>query len=347
VKAVSLSSAIVPWSTASLDPGSQLIDRASEVTRLLRDLVHCSAFSLSAWDPMSETHRHRSISTDGYNDRVLSHVNDDYVRSGPAFSLSHRHDQRALRWRDYERDWELAIPDTIIGQEFLIPSGFHEGSTVCLRLPDGRYVGAYHLSWVSPAEATDERREITERFRPILAEVCDLLRAPRLLADALAPTAFALAASSTGAAFQLPNRASGPHLGEGGALRRLLLEKLGPRTPRRFIWPDEAGCCHRVAIVPCRDNLVLVTEELTPWPHDLSLREIQVLHLIAGGASNPQIAQQLFVSPRTVSTHVEHILAKMACSSRVQLAAMAMSEGLLLCETPSHRAISRKSANAW
>lgn len=347
MKAVSSSLAIVPWRTASIDPGSQLIDRASEVTRLLRDLVHCSAFCLSAWDPMSETHRHQSISTDGYSDRVLSHVNDDYVRSGEAFSVSHRHDQRALRWRDYKRDWELEIPDTILGQEFLIPSGFHEGSTVCLRLPDGRYVGAYHMSFVSPAEATDERREITERFRPMLAEACDLLRAPRLLADALAPTAFALVASSTGAAFQLPNRAPGPHLGEGGALRRLLLEKLGPRTPRRFIWPDEAGCCHRVAIVPCRGDLVLVTEELAPWPHDLSLREIQVLHLVAGGASNPQIAQQLFVSPRTVSTHIEHILAKMACSSRVQLAALAMSEGLLLGETPSHRAITRKSASGW
>jgi hypothetical protein len=83
VKAVSLPSAIVPWSAASLDPGSRLIDRASEVTRLLRDLTHCAAFSLSAWDPMSETHRHQTISTDGYSDRVLSHVNDDYVRERP------------------------------------------------------------------------------------------------------------------------------------------------------------------------------------------------------------------------------------------------------------------------
>jgi DNA-binding NarL/FixJ family response regulator len=99
--------------------------------------------------------------------------------------------------------------------------------------------------------------------------------------------------------------------------------------------------------VPCRGDLFLVTEELAPWPHDLSLREIQVLHLVAGGASNPQIAEKLFVSPRTVSTHIEHILAKMACFSRAQLAGMAMSEGLLLAEAPSRRAIGRKSANGW
>ncbi|WP_206706261.1 helix-turn-helix domain-containing protein [Bradyrhizobium barranii] len=45
--------------------------------------------------------------------------------------------------------------------------------------------------------------------------------------------------------------------------------------------------------------MVVVTEEQISWPYDLSLREIQVLHLVATGASNPQIAQQLFVSPRT------------------------------------------------
>ncbi|WP_224497154.1 LuxR C-terminal-related transcriptional regulator [Bradyrhizobium septentrionale] len=78
------------------------------------------------------------------------------------------------------------------------------------------------------------------------------------------------------------------------------------------------------------------------WPYNLSLREIQILHLVTSGASNPNIAEQLFVSPRTVSTHIEHILAKMGCDSRTRLAALAVSEGLLLAENPSRR--SRKLA---
>jgi DNA-binding CsgD family transcriptional regulator len=347
VEAAILSSAIIPWREASGDPGSQLVDKASALTRLLRDLVRCDAIILAAWDPTSTSHRHQTLASDGYTDRVQSHINDEYVKSNRAFAVAHRDDPRSLRWRDYERDWDFWFPDTVTAQEYLIPAGYNEGSTMCLRLPDGRYVGAFHMSWASSVAATDERREITERFRPILAEVCDLLRTPRLLADALAPTAFALVMSSTGAAFQLPNRAPGPHLGEGGALRRLLLGKLGPWAPRRLVWPDETGQCHQVTIIPCRSNLFLVTEESAPWPHDLSLREIQVLHLVAGGASNPKIAQQLFVSPRTVSTHIEHILAKTGCASRAQLAAMAMSEGLLLGETPSRRAVVRKSANGW
>ncbi|WP_439406670.1 response regulator transcription factor [Bradyrhizobium sp. DASA03076] len=335
------SSVIVPWDAASVDPRAQLIDRTAEVTRLIRDLVKCSAFTLSAWDPLSQTHLHQTLASDGYHDKLLQHINDDFVKDNPAFAIAHRDDPRSLRWRDCEQDWDLWFPDTLTAREYLIPSGFHEGSTMCLRLPDGRYVGAFHMNWTASSAATDERREITQRFRPILAELCDRLRTPRLIAEGVAPTAFALVISSSGAAFNLLARAPGPHLGDGGELRQLLLKLLRSWTPRRFLWSDEAGQCHRVSIIPCQRNMVLVTEEKIPWPYDLSLREIQVLQLVATGASNPQIAEQLFISPRTVSTHIEHILAKMECVSRAQLAARAMSEGLLLAQAPAKHARSR------
>ncbi|MRX37396.1 hypothetical protein GJR93_30750 [Aminobacter sp. MDW-2] len=103
------------------------------------------------------------------------------------------------------------------------------------------------------------------------------------------------------------------------------------------MWPDEAGCCHAVQMTPCRGSVILVTEESIAWPYNLSLREVQVLTLIARGCSNPEIAQLLFVSARTASTHVEHILAKMDCSSRAKLAAMAVAEGLLVCDVKRRR----------
>ncbi|NEU96330.1 helix-turn-helix transcriptional regulator [Bradyrhizobium uaiense] len=329
------SSVIVPWDAASVDPRAQLIDRTLEVTRLIRDLVRCSAFTLTAWDPLSQTHLHQTLASDGYAEKVLEHINDDFVTGNPAFAIAHRDDPRSLRWRDCEQDWDLWFPDTLTARDYLIPSGFHEGSTMCLRLADGRYVGAFHMNWTASTAATDERREITQRFRPILAELCDQLRTPRLLAEGVAPDCFALVISSSGAAFNLLARAPGPHLGEGGALRQRLLEMLRPWTPRRFLWSDDAGHCHRVSVIPCQRNMVLVTEEKISWPYDLSLREIQVLHLVATGASNPQIAELLFVAPRTVSTHIEHILAKTGCVSRAQLAAKAVSEGLLLAHTPA------------
>ncbi|GAA0278025.1 helix-turn-helix transcriptional regulator [Cryptosporangium japonicum] len=52
----------------------------------------------------------------------------------------------------------------------------------------------------------------------------------------------------------------------------------------------------------------------------LTPTESKVAELVVQGMSNPQIAAQLFLSPRTVSTHVSHILSKLDLRSRIDLA---------------------------
>lgn len=52
-------------------------------------------------------------------------------------------------------------------------------------------------------------------------------------------------------------------------------------------------------------------------PYGLTRRELEVANLIVDGHTNAQIAQRLFVSPRTVETHISHIFAKLGVSSRV------------------------------
>jgi len=57
-----------------------------------------------------------------------------------------------------------------------------------------------------------------------------------------------------------------------------------------------------------------------PW-YPLTVREFEVARLIAQGLTNAEIGQQLFVSPKTVSAHVEHILAKLGVARRSEIAA--------------------------
>ncbi|MEW2619870.1 AAA family ATPase [Streptomyces sp. NPDC048106] len=60
----------------------------------------------------------------------------------------------------------------------------------------------------------------------------------------------------------------------------------------------------------------------------LTAREREVLRLLAAGRTNRQIAEELFISPKTVSVHVSNILAKLGVSSRGEAAALAHRLGL-------------------
>ena len=64
-------------------------------------------------------------------------------------------------------------------------------------------------------------------------------------------------------------------------------------------------------------------------PDDLSAREVDVLSLIALGHTNVEIAEQLFLSVRTVETHRSHIQQKLGLSSRAELVGYALERGLI------------------
>jgi NarL family two-component system response regulator LiaR len=61
----------------------------------------------------------------------------------------------------------------------------------------------------------------------------------------------------------------------------------------------------------------------------LSLREIDVLRLVANGASNKDVAQELGVGVNTVKTYVQRTLEKLGCRTRTEAAAVAVKRGLL------------------
>ena len=73
----------------------------------------------------------------------------------------------------------------------------------------------------------------------------------------------------------------------------------------------------------------LAAEPEKPATPDLSERETDVLRLIALGHTNAEIAEQLYISVRTVETHRAHIQQKLGVSSRAELVRSALSRGLV------------------
>jgi DNA-binding NarL/FixJ family response regulator len=64
----------------------------------------------------------------------------------------------------------------------------------------------------------------------------------------------------------------------------------------------------------------------------LTRREQEVLHVLAGGATNPQIAAALHLSERTVAHHVSAILSKLGASTRTAAVENARAAGLLVAQ---------------
>lgn len=61
----------------------------------------------------------------------------------------------------------------------------------------------------------------------------------------------------------------------------------------------------------------------------LSIREREVLKLVAAGRTNPEIARELFISERTVTTHLTHIFEKLSVTARAQAVEVAVRHRLI------------------
>ncbi len=68
----------------------------------------------------------------------------------------------------------------------------------------------------------------------------------------------------------------------------------------------------------------------TPSPEPISARELEVLELVARGASNREAAKRLFISEATVKTHLIHIYSKLGVNDRAAAVAEAFDRGLLI-----------------
>jgi DNA-binding NarL/FixJ family response regulator len=134
----------------------------------------------------------------------------------------------------------------------------------------------------------------------------------------------------------------------GYEICRRLREEFGVGLPILFLSGDRTESFDKVAgllvggddylVKPFSpDELVARVQKLTgrsqgqsePAASRLTKRELEVLGLLAGGKNQEQISRALVISPKTVGTHIEHILSKLGVRSRAQAVAYAYREGLV------------------
>jgi branched-chain amino acid transport system substrate-binding protein len=111
-----------------------------------------------------------------------------------------------------------------------------------------------------------------------------------------------------------------------------------------FIWAPDPGPA-AAKVVPCWVSVSLSAQDPSPtavvtgsWcyelPYGLTLRELDVLTLLAVGLPNADIASRLSLSTRTVTTHVDHIMRKIGVFSRTSAAVVAVDEGIIRVPFP-------------
>jgi len=99
------------------------------------------------------------------------------------------------------------------------------------------------------------------------------------------------------------------------------------RGKKEVVVVKEVEVLKEVPVIIDRQNFVLNENLLKQL--SISKREHEVLELIAGGLSNKEIADKLFVSENTIKTHSSRLFEKLDVSRRTQAVEKAKSLGLI------------------
>ena len=86
-------------------------------------------------------------------------------------------------------------------------------------------------------------------------------------------------------------------------------------------WEERARSELRASGETARKRDPSSRDQLTP-------QELQIARLVADGMTNPDVAAQLFLSPRTIDYHLRKVFAKLAIASRADLAGVDLGEGV-------------------
>ncbi|MHA6793182.1 response regulator transcription factor [Pseudonocardia bannensis] len=284
----------------------------------------CAAFA--RWDPVAC--RHVTLAGIGYPAAVLRFL-DTRMHADPLFAEVHRNGG-PLRVRDIPRPRRRGeIFETVIE-----PLGFADGLTQCLFARDGRYLGMLNASTMDRRHPDDDAVALLDLLADDLAATLDPLPAAvpatGALADGRTEGILVTAAARTVA---LSGGARPELAAPGSPLRPLLDDLLAGREPPGALLVLLGTDLLAVSLCGGAHGVVVLHRTADP-PFGLTPRELEVLDAVSRGRTNAETARALRVSPRTVATHVEHVLAKTGCPNRAAAARLATRLGLLVRGRP-------------
>ncbi|MGA0121554.1 MAG: response regulator transcription factor [Gaiellales bacterium] len=304
---------------------------AAEVAEALHEVLPYEALQLTLRDPFADD-GHRTLLNLGYSARVVEYVDSDYPERDPSVTALIA-DRRPLRMRDTDYDYR----ETYSYVEYWGPEGYGDGMTTPLYAPDGRYVGLLNTSTVDESVLTDDVRDYMELLAGVLGAMVDpLADVAAWLDEERSSRRFVVRADGAVMA-----RDASEEEGRPPVVDRSLVVDLAaslharPLLATRGLVQDQDGALVQVQMMQTRSSrladlpVALISLRHVGQPFGLTERETIVLRHISEGACNREVAARLGIAPRTVATHVEHVLRKLGVDSRTGAAARAIEHGLI------------------
>jgi DNA-binding CsgD family transcriptional regulator len=313
-----------------------LLERARGLVETLNRWLPVDAIWLTLCDPGS--HVYATVGSAGLEQSVLDYLD----RPSAALEIQQAGCDRK---RPPVSVTELPVPveELPTWADCLIPSGFRDGLGVPILEPGGGYLGLLSLLFASSDPPSRLVREQIADLAPVIARGVSPLRSLLATARLVQGAVCGVVLLRDGGCFPLPGLEDHALLAEGSTVTAIARHTLlSGQVYRSFMWPTDAGADAgdhvRLTVLAATDvpPFVLGTLLLTPRAEcqGLTARELVVLGLMVAGRSNQQISTRLAITPRTVATHVEHILHKLEVLTRTQAAVHAERDG---CYVPAVR----------
>ena len=303
----------------------------------LRDLARADQIVFSELDRVGQRHLKQTspegvVPNDGMDDPKAGPTYWQFRRDHPVCSYNERtSDWRTLRVADFMGRRQLR--GSRLYSEWFKPRGVETEMAAGLEAP--LWHTKVFLFLRASGDFSERDRATVEALRPLLARLYEAGLSRRRLGAALELIGDHDAAG--GAAIVILDGAGRPDFVSKPA--RALFARLGA-APGRLPEAVEARLSARrwvdlgdpipmswggTELVVHRSGDALLFEERLPMP-PLTAREREVLELVAGGRTNAQIAEELFISAGTVRRHLENVFLKLGVHTRTAAVACLQRE---------------------